>query len=73
MVLFARATDIDDRSILTMLIRIIKIDVKNFDSMLYGVMVSTLDFESSDPGSNPGRSYDCALSGFAANSTHPCI
>ena len=21
----------------------------------YGVMVSTLDFESSDPGSNPGR------------------
>ena len=22
----------------------------------YGVMVSTLDFESSDPGSNPGRS-----------------
>ena len=23
----------------------------------YGVMVSTLDFESSDPGSNPGRSW----------------
>ena len=22
----------------------------------YGVMVSTVDFESSDPGSNPGRS-----------------
>ena len=22
-----------------------------------GVMVSTLDFESSDPGSNPGRSF----------------
>ena len=27
----------------------------------YGVMVSTLDFESSDPGSNPGRSsFLCA-------------
>ena len=25
----------------------------------YGVMVSTLDFESSDPGSNPGRSSFC--------------
>ena len=24
-------------------------------SWSYGVMVSTLDFESSDPGSNPGR------------------
>ena len=23
----------------------------------YGVMVSTLDFESSDPGSNPGRTF----------------
>ena len=23
----------------------------------YGVMVSTLDFESSDPGSSPGRTY----------------
>ena len=29
----------------------------------YGVMVSTLDFESSDPGSNPGRSsFLCAAS-----------
>ena len=26
-------------------------------SSSYGVMVSTLDFESSDPGSNPGRSW----------------
>ena len=25
----------------------------------YGVMVSTLDFESSDPGSNPGRTSFC--------------
>ena len=27
-----------------------------------GVMVSTLDFESSDPGSNPGRSFLSILS-----------
>ena len=26
-----------------------------YKSRFYGVMVSTLDFESSDPGSNPGR------------------
>ena len=26
----------------------------------YGVMVSTLDSESSDPGSNPGRTLQCA-------------
>ena len=26
-----------------------------WSSWSYGVMVSTLDFESSDPGSNPGR------------------
>lgn len=27
----------------------------------YGVMVSTLDFESSDPGSNPGRTSLCCV------------
>ena len=27
----------------------------------YGVMVSTLDFESSDPGSNPGRTSLCHI------------
>ena len=32
------------------------------DSWSYGVMVSTLDFESSDPGSNPGRtSFLCLV------------
>ena len=29
----------------------------------YGVMVSTLDFESSDPGSNPGRTSFLRQSG----------
>ena len=27
----------------------------------YGVMVITLDFESSDPGSSPGRTFLCNL------------
>ena len=31
----------------------------------YGVMVSTLDFESSDPGSNPGRSSLDFVRGFS--------
>ena len=30
----------------------------------YGVMVSTLDFESSDPGSNPGRTSFLRFGGF---------
>ena len=31
-------------------------EVRSWITSSYGVMVSTLDFESSDPGSNPGRS-----------------
>ena len=31
----------------------------------YGVMVSTLDFESSDPGSNPGRTFFCQLFNYS--------
>ena len=31
-------------------------EVRRWITRSYGVMVSTLDFESSDPGSNPGRS-----------------
>ena len=30
--------------------------LRRWSDCSYGVMVSTLDFESSDPGSNPGRS-----------------
>ena len=31
----------------------------------YSVMVITLDFESSDPGSNPGRTFFCQLFNFS--------
>ena len=34
-----------------------------YKSRFYGVMVSTLDFESSDPSSNLGRTCDCWLRG----------
>ena len=35
----------------------------------YGVMVSTLDSESSDPGSNPGRTLQCAATSGAEQSS----
>ena len=37
----------------------------------YSVMVITLDFESSDPGSNPGRTsiFFCQLSGYRRDFT----
>ena len=31
----------------------------------YSVMVITLDFESSDPGSNPGRTFFCQLFNYS--------
>ena len=39
----------------------------------YGVMVSTLDFESSDPGLNPGRTSPFSHFLFFFQITHDAI
>ena len=36
-----------------------------FSIRSYSVMVITLDFESSDPGSNPGRTFFCQLFNYS--------
>jgi hypothetical protein len=46
--------------------------VKHTIEWSYGVMVSTLDFESSDPGSNPGRTSFLRVCIFSTCIVYEC-